>query len=429
MKRILILLAGVFWAVQAWGQQDTLAHEFTVTSSMWSRGEYRDGGMPDDNGRDNAVFISARTLLNLNYKYKALEVKVAPAFYGVWGAKGGGGFSMDEAWFSLRSKTGLFAQLGRQKLRYDDQRIIGDNDWAMVVSKHDVLRAGFENDKHKVHVILAFNQNDENTNGGTFYVDGGQPYKAMETLWYHWDPVPQFGASLIFINTGMQNLVVPELNKTEQQQLFGAFLDWHPKDFSLQAAYYRQTGKNEYCLPICAWMASAEASWDINRKWNLRGGYYFMSGDESYFTVKEGEIGMAEKTSVHGFNPIFGSHHQFYGAMEFFYVKTFYGGNAPGLQDLHVGGEWKPVSNLSLELDYHFLATAVAIEGVSKTLGHELELEASWTITKNVTMSAGYSWMRGTKTMDVLKRKSNDDHLTWAWLMLTVNPEFFNKKW
>ena len=50
-------------------------------------------------------------------------------------------------------------------------------------------------------------RDDENLNGGTHYVNGGQPYKSMTLLWYHADPLPWLGASLIGMNLGMQSLV------------------------------------------------------------------------------------------------------------------------------------------------------------------------------------------------------------------------------
>ena len=203
-------------------------------------------------------------------------------------------------------------------------------------------------------------------------------------------------------------------------------MDWRPGPLSFQASYYRQSGYNEYQLPISAWMMSAEAAWRISRKWNLNTGYYHMSGDDLYYVPMEGSFGMARKTRICGFNPIFGSHHQFYGAMDFFYVEAYYGGNTPGLQDLHLGVQWNPTAALDLEAAFHYLATSVVVEDLSRTLGHELELSASWQLSRDVKLQAGYSFMKGTETMVRLKRTSDKNHLQWGWLMLSVTPEFFS---
>ena len=432
MKKILILAVAMLQATLGLAQPDTLdsrnAHSFQLNGQHWTRGEWRYGALPSETGEKQARFLMSSTALTLNYKYKGLEMQVTPRHSGIWGAKGGGGFSLDEGWIALRSRGGLFVKVGRQKLSYDDQRVIGDNDWAMTPSKHDLLRAGFELPRHKLHLLLAFNQNSENTNGGTYYTDGGQPYKSLQTLWYHVDPFPQLGASLIFMNTGMQDLMAGEENLVCYQQLFGGFLDFHPGNFSLQASYYRQTGRDEHEMAVGAWMTSAEAVWQILPRLRLNTGYFHLSGDEYFFVPPEGALGMARKTEVHGFNPIFGSHHQFYGAMDFFYVTTYYGGNTPGLQDYHFGIRWKPVERLSLESEYHCLATSVRVDDASRLLGHEVELELSWNLMKDVNLQAGYSFMYGTPTMELLKRSSDRNRLRWGWLMLLITPEFFSTK-
>lgn len=436
MKKTLLLISALFFFLPAFAQseaseQPEKANQFSISTQHWTRGEWRDGGMENDNGKDMALFLMSSTQLSFNYKYKGLEVMFAPKHIGVWGAKGSGGINLEEGWFSLTHKKGLFLKLGRQHFAYDDQRIIGTDDWVMTTSRHDALKLGLEMGKHKLHLLFAYNQNDENTNGGTYYVDGSQTYKMMQTLWYHFDPWPQFGASLLFMNTGMQNLTTKE-DVTNFQQLFGGFLDWHPGSFSFQGSYYRQTGIEEHELPIHAWMMSAEAAWTINPRIRLNGGYFHMSGDPYFFVPPEGSIGMMRKTEVCGFNPIFGSHHQFYGAMDFFYVSTYYGGNTPGLQDWHLGMKWSPSDPWDINASYHYLATSVKIPGDYKRgLGHEIELSTSWKIMKDVSLSAGYSFMHGTETMKVLKRSSseNKNRLHWAWIMISVTPEFFKIKW
>lgn len=429
MKKTITLLSLMLFGAMAFAQQADTLKTFSINASLWSRGEFRDGALPAENGVDHAGFLMSNNVIRMNYSGKNLEARLSPKFFGIWGAKGSGSMAIEEAWFGLKS-GGWFLRLGRQKLSYDDERIIGSNDWAMATSTHDIIKAGFELGKHKLHILTAFNQNNENTNGGTYYINGGQAYKNMQALWYHFDPLPQLGASLIFMNTGMQNVMLTEEeNKTEYQQLFGIYASWKPRNFGLQASYYRQTGHDENGLPIHAWMTSAEADWRACDWLGFNTGFFFMSGDENFFIPAQGALGMMRKTEVRGFNPIFGSHHQFYGAMDFFYVNTYYGGNTPGLQDYHAGIRLRPLKALSLGVSYHLLATAVPIENASTlVLGHEVELEASWKISRDITLMAGYSFMQGTETMQLLKR-GDEDRLRWAWLMLMVTPEFLNHKW
>lgn len=426
-KKLFCTLAGLCCMLLCAAQSDTLSaarRQFSASALMWTRGEVRDGALPAANGDDYAVFLMGNSVLQLNYTSPWLEVRLAPRYFGVWGASANGALAIDEAWASLRSRKGFFVRLGRQKLSYDDQRIMGADDWAMAPKTHDVVKTGFELSKHKLHLLLAFNQNNENLNGGTYYSNGGQAYKSMQMLWYHVDPWPWLGASLIGMNMGMQSVATKE-NVTNYQQIFGSFLDFHPGNFSLQLSYYRQSGHDEYSMPIYAWMASAESMWKVSPSVSLRGGYFYLSGDPYYIAPEPGALGMARKTEVRGFNPIFGSHHKFYGAMDFFYMTTYYGGNSPGLQDLHVGIQWNLFKKWVFTGAYHYLATSVAVRDARMTLGHELECTLGWRITPDVSLQAGYSFMGGTDTMIKLKRTSDQNYLSWGWLMFIVTPEFF----
>jgi hypothetical protein len=62
-------------------------------------------------------------------------------------------------------------------------------------------------------------------------------------------------------------------------------------------------------------------------------------------------------------------------------------------------------------------------------LGHEFELTASYQIIKDLKISAGFSYMTGTKTMEKLKRATDDGNLKWGWLSLNISPRIFTTKW
>lgn len=63
------------------------------------------------------------------------------------------------------------------------------------------------------------------------------------------------------------------------------------------------------------------------------------------------------------------------------------------------------------------------------TLGHEVELQASYAIARDVRISLGGSLMNGSKTMESLKRLTKDSTLRWGWISLVVNPRIFTTKW
>ena len=400
---------------------------------MLSRGEIRDGALPlsQESTTDRSAFILGRTRLNIGYKRPNLELKAIIQHLGIWGQAGKGDFNVQEAWAKVSSNKGLFAQIGRQMLSYDDERILGPNDWSMAGIAHDVLRAGYEGHGHKFHAVFAFNQNAANTvNGSTYYTGGALPYKAMYMGWYHYDlPVAPLGVSLLALNIGMQSGTPGEDEHMEWQHVLGGYAKYSPKRWSLEGTYYKQIGKDEEGSVLDAWMASAKACWNPSDVLGFVAGYDFLSGDKSFAVRAPGQMGLTHHDVLRGFNPIYGSHHAFYGAMDFFYVSTYVDGFTPGLQNAFVGVNVSPVKNMNLGLSYHYLAISTKLQDIGSTLGHEFELEGAWRFMKDAALACGFSYMFGTENMQLLKRASDDGRLLWTWLALSVTPRILNHSW
>ena len=392
----------------------------------------RYGGFTEGDKENKALFLLERTRLSIGYKRPHIEAKVTAQHSGIWGQDGKGSFNLYEAWAQLSTNNGLFAKLGRQVLSYDDERIIGANDWAMAANSHDVLKLGYEGYGHKVHAILGFNQNAENISGGTFY--SGDSYKSMQTLWYHYDvPKIPIGLSLLFMNIGMQGGEKNEegYNKpcNKFQQLLGGYVSFKPEKLTVEASYYHQIGRNEYDAKLDAWMASIKAQYQAWQRVGLLVGFDYLSGDDYFVIRSKGGLGMPQHKVFKFFNPVYGSHHKFYGMMDFFYVQAFSDTFSPGLQNLYAGGTYSPIKNLDLSLTYHYMAMATNLKQVNMTLGHDIDFEASYQVLKDAKVSLGFSYMVGTKTMEKLKRTENNDNLKWAWLSLVVSPRIISKKW
>lgn len=421
-------------------------NQLSVDLQFLGRGESRYGGLPavveeePEEGEEGvgtkvpqSNFALSRMRLPINFKRDWLEARVTPQHSGVWGQAGKGAFNLHETWVKMTTHHGLFAQLGRVALSYDDERIIGTDDWAMASSSHDILRLGYEGHGHKAHIILAYNQNaDVMNSGGSYYRDGAQPYKTMHVLWYHYD-IPRFplGASLMFLNTGLQNDKndFNGIEKTWFQHLLGAYLTFHPKRLVAEASYYHQFGKNEDGIKIDAWMASTKVTFRPKDTYGFTAGYDYLSGDE-YFAVPTGHnLGVTYHDVIKGFSTVYGAHHKFYGAMDFFYVSAYLNGFTPGLQNAYLGAMCSPLKGLVINASYHYLAIATHLKDMKKTLGNEVELQAAYALSNDVRLAVGASFMKGSETMERLKRSTNKNDLRWGWITLAVNPRIFTTKW
>ena len=410
----------------AYTQNTEKENEFTMSMQIRPRAEYRNGALtPRDEGVAPTSFINNRARLSMDYKRSDLELKMSAQHVGVWGQdpqiEKNGRFMLNEAWAKMNFGEGFFAQLGRQSLIYDDERILGGLDWNVAGRYHDALKLGYANKNNEVHLILAFNQNNDNrTSGGTYYDSStGQPYKNMQTVWYHYkaDNVP-FGASLLFMNLGLETGdKAMDDSHTRYLQTMGTYLTYKNSNWNLDGAFYYQMGKNKAADKVSALMGSIQAAYAFDQTWGAVASFDYLSGDK----------GNGGKYKA--FDPLYGTHHKFYGAMDYFYASTFANGYAPGLMDVRIGGRFRASDKVDMELNYHYFSTAVKVQDLKKYLGSEVDYQINWSIMKDVKLSAGYSFMRGTKTMDAVKTGNHKSWQDWGWVSLNINPKVFFTKW
>lgn len=329
-----------------------------------------------------------------------------------------GRFILNEAWAAFHLNDSWFMQLGRQSLVYDDERILGGLDWNVAGRYHDALKIGYRHGGHQLDGIFAFNQNDETLIGGTYYDSSKTKlYKNMQSLWYHYDfasaPVK---LSVLAMNLGQEGGdAETRESDTQYMQTVGTYVQFTPASWNLSGSFYYQTGKNVSARKVSAFMGSVRASYSINDSWTVNVGTDYLSGSKK------------SDATYRAFNPLYGTHHKFYGAMDYFYASDFVNGYAPGLSDTQIGVGYKVSSSVSMGLNYHYFATGVKLESLNRTLGSELDYQLDWKIMKDVSLSVGYSLMRGTSTMDVVKGGNHKSWQDWGWVSLNVNPTLFKK--
>jgi hypothetical protein len=446
-----------FFPSNGLAQKDTLSNQLSIGLNFLTHGESCGGGLPkannDNSSEGRSQFLLGRYRFHVDYQRPGLQAHATIQNKAVWGMKGNQSLNLNEAWVKATAKCGLFAQMGRVVLAYDDERIIGPNDFAMASLSHDILRVGYEGYGHRLHAILAYNQNSSNVYSGTYYENGAQEYKSMQTLWYHYDvPISPVGISFLFMNIGTQaggpqaGIITPNVDPEhiEYQQLKGVYLKFHPKYFSLEGSYYKQTGKlaiwtnnastgkKEYhgVGEIDAWMASVKATVTPSDRYGCEIGYDYLSGDDYVPVIKPGLLGGGVYHAVEkGFAPLYGSRTKFYGMMDYFYESAYAEGFTPGLQNAFFGIFGKPLKKLYCKVAYHYFAVATNLKDLDRTLGHSIELEAGYQFSKDITLRAGYTQMTGTDTMYRLKQEDSEKNARWGWFSLVVSPSLFTTKW
>jgi Alginate export len=408
--------------------QDTLGEELKINLQIRPRAEFRNGLFtPILKGQDPASFIGQRSRIGFNYsKDNKLKVGLTTQVVTTWGndpqvQATANDVSLFEAWAQLYFSPEWNIKVGRQVLSYDDERILGALDWNNAARKHDAALLGFDNQKFKADLAFAFNQNNERVTGNFFNNSLSQPYKNMQFLWMKYKFTPAVALSALAMNLDFQNVVDSSVSHL---QTLGGNLYIKKGKWNALATYYYQTGhapgKIGPTVTTGAWMASAKVDYSINSALTAGVGSDYLSGRDMDAT----------SPNIHWFNPLYGTHHKFYGFMDYFYVSSPH--NNTGIWDSYFNINLKASVNTGFQLAlHHFEAAAkvVKYEGskAPSALGNEVDLTFNHKIMNGVSILGGYSQMFTSNSMKYVKNIGADQTMkpvqNWVWLSLNITPE------
>ena len=439
MKKTKFLLGVVFFIVSiclaAQEQADEQIDEktFSISAQIRPRTEYRNGAFfPRSEETLPAAFVNNRARLSMDFKRNNLQMKMSTQHLNIWGEDSqtnrNGRVSLNEAWAKMFFSKEFYLQLGRQPLIYDDERLLGAVDWNIAGRFHDVLKFGYENPLNKIHLLLAYNQSEERQNGGNYFA-GSQTgiYKNMQTLWYNFGGSGKpFSISLTAMNLGWE-VGVRDTAKTAYMQTFGTYITLKPVDFmDFALSAYCQTGKNNNNKDVLAYLMSFKMNFKFTPKFSAFLAHDWVSGQK----IENNNV----TDKVTAFVSSFGTNHRFYGAMDYFYSSAYLT-SIPGLNDSQLGISYKASNKVDMSLNYHYFSTHLdkvfntQVIDIKKYIGSEFDFQLNWTIMKDVRLMGGYSFMLGTKTMDILKGGDHKLWQDWGWITLNINPQLFVSKW
>lgn len=420
----IILLLLLFYA-----SVDTASAQFELKGELRPRTEVRHGykTLPAT-GADAAFFTEQRSRLILGYTGDLYEIGFTVQDVRVWGSqdqlnKNDGLFSVHEAWGKINFSDFFSLKAGRQELVYDDHRILGNVGWTAQGRSHDAMLFIISEDSWALHAGLAFNQ-DMNTPEpaklfDTFY-SGINNYKTLQYLWYHRESeAAKF--SFLALNDGIQ-LPDSSVNFTQTIGITGSHT---LSDFEIGGTLYYQTGTDPTDNDVSAWLTSISFSYAGLKNTGLTAGADYLSGTG------------ANQEQNHSFNPLYGTHHKFYGLMDYFYVGNPHDqpasghNNSIGLVDLFLKSTVKPATPSTFAAAIHEFYSPVSIANpadptanLTSRLGTEIDLVFSYRLSEDLQIQAGYSHLFATSSMEVIKGGSKGQTTNWAWLILSFNPVF-----
>lgn len=403
-----------------------LMAQFKLSAEYRPRTEYRHGYKAMFTEDDKAsFFISQRMRLNAAYSLDKLKFGLSIQDIRVWGdvaqqSSTSNQLMLYQGWAEYMFSKPLSMKIGRQELRYDDERIFGNVDWLQQGRTHDLALFKYEKN-FLLHLGIAFNQESEKLKGTDYNLSGN--YKTMQFIWFN-KKIKSLALSLLILNNGLQNKssdVVP-VYKTSFSQTFGTRLTYDKNAFSWYGSTYYTTGKDIALRDLSAYYVNLGLNAKLGEKWLTGLGWEMLSGTSQ----KEKKENVSYTNN--SFTPFYGTNHKFNGYMDYFYVGNHL--NSVGLNDIYGNLTYKK-NKFNLAFTPHLFFTAndvlnpsVSGELMGKTLGTEIDLVAGYKMAENIQLSCGYSQMFGTETLKVLSGGDYKVTNNWAWVMISFKPEF-----
>lgn len=402
--------------------------QLTIYGQFRPRTEYRNGfGNLIPDGAEPGLATSTRARLNIDYQSDAYQFYLGLQDVMVWGENRqllpddeNNSFAVFEAWAQLHLGSGWSAKLGRQVLSYDDQRILGEVDWAQQARNHDAALLRYFKGKFMMDLAFAFNQDFDNPNGfqsegNTYNTVGFFSYKTMQMLYIKqkWENLT---ASLVVLNNGFQNFDEAEnADGLSSLQTFGTHLVYKIGNLGFTANAFLQTGERQGGLKVKdAYLLGLDANYRASSALDLGLGVEIISGNDGQ-TV--GETG--------AFFPLYGTNHKFNGLMDYFYVGNH--ANTVGLFDIHASVNVKLGEKSSLLGKIWNFKGQQDFPTGENALGTEVDLVYSQSFN-GYALKIGYSHMFPADGMYELKGITEADAAStqnWAWVMLTIKPKLF----
>jgi hypothetical protein len=331
--------------------------------------------------------------------------------------------SVHEAWGEYKFNSKFSLKAGRQELDYNDARILGNLDWAAQARSHDALKVVYQDSTWALHVGAAFNQDSRIAESAklfnTYYDPALANYKHLHYLWFkkNWQHID---LSLLALNNGLQAAD----SSVHFTYTVGGNAAFSTTFFRVDGTGYYQTGRDRSGTKVNAYLLSLALTYIQMKKTTFTLGGDILSGANK------------NNTTNGAFDPLYGTHHKFYGLMDYFYVGNPHrqpgSGFNTGLVDLFIKYALKPTDKLSLNIHVHRFSSYAKVLDVSDNghilnpyLGTEIDAFFVYNVSKEINLQGGYSQMLASPTMEVIKGGDKDKFTNWAWIMLTFKPTLF----
>lgn len=414
-KQLLIIYFILFYS--------SVSAQLEIQTVVRPRFEFRNGyNTLRNDTTTSAAFVSQRTRLNFIYKTKKLETKFSVFDFRVWGnqvwKEDVASIGLNEAWAKINFNDFWSIKFGRQKLKYDNKRLISPVNWNQIGAAHDALKINFNRNNLAIDFTSAWNQSSQNKFGTDYYWKNSF-YKSLYILWLT-KKYEKFTVSSLNISDGYQDEINPEIQ--HYRFTYGLIPDYKNGKLQITGRIFGQTGHLQTNQKVLAYYTNLDFSYTVSDKIKLFAGNEIKSGNNSLDSLN---------TTDNSFNILYGAKHKFNGRIDYFSLPFTTKG--AGFIDNYLKANYKFSESESLFAEYHYfmLQNNYFYEGavIDKFLGHEIDFVYKQKLKKDISLEAGYSFILGSKSLEIIKNGNSNLWNNWFYFMITVDPAFFINKY
>jgi hypothetical protein len=339
---------------------------------------------------------------------------------GVFGSSAG--LDLHEAWVRIFLGDKSSLTIGRQVLSYDNQRLIAKRNWNQYGLSYDAFLLKHENEKWSVDLGLSYNTMMNLSTGKPSFdnamFNADNIIKTFNFIRVGRSINEYLNASALVIASGYTNPAYPDA--IFMTGTYGITSRFRSERIQILADFYYQNGKAQTARQVEAFALGMKPTLLLDRI-ELGVGIDYLSGDNAEQT----DYNEKERT----FNKFYGSVYRYHGWMNYYaYIKENTGNG--GLRDLYPFITWSINPRHRLEGKVHFfsLANSIRVEGMlvtDRSMGTEIDSRYTWNALPELTLNAGISYYRTTRTfVDVFSGPDSSIRPPyWFWIMLTFSPD------
>lgn len=409
----------------------SFAQTVVIDGEIRPRVEYRDGlTKPLLTTNDPGVSAIQRTRLGINFTSGLLNTQITLQDSRTFGqnpnASSDATTGIFEAWAEMLLMPGGSLKIGRQAIKYDDNRLFSASAWSNTGTSHDMALFKYCINDFQGHLGLAYNNNSA-ISSETYYTPKSN-YRYMGYVWLTKDIIKGLNLSLIGVDEGVQDTVgtknAVNYLKTNMYHAytFGGNLKYSNENVpvSALATAYFQAGTNSTGSKMNGKLLAMKVDYKFSTVISANIGTDYFSGDNN-----------STDGTQSNFKKLYGTDHSFNGAMEYWKTPL-----TQGLLDYYAGVCGKIDKNLSLEGTFHLFNSEYSGKNkkniaFGKDLGSEFDFIVNYKLNAWTSVQGGWCTYFSNNNTLIAKDMMNSNTVSpsirtpqWAYVMFTIKPKF-----